>query len=411
MAGDSRCLLLTEVFPPQVGGSGKWLYEVYRRMPLGVVVAAGEHPQAARFDERHLLAMRRMDLQFPKWGILEPRAIGQYWHVAGRLLRLVREEEITAVHCGRVLPEGWLAWLLKWRLGLPYWVFVHGEELQYGLQSRQLGWMMRRVFQGAAGVIANSHNTATLLQARWALPPARVQVVHPGVDATEFVPASRDEGFRESVGWQARRVVLTVGRLQQRKGQDMLLKALPIIRQRVPDVLYVIVGDGEEREALEQQVRTLHLNEQVQFFGEAHSDLLLRCYQQCDLFVLPNREVHGDFEGFGMVLVEAQACGQPVIAGSSGGTRETMRVGKTGLIVDCTRPEPLAQAIGDLLLDPARREAMGRAGRQWVESHFDWSRLSERLGGILCSSVGAPGIAKPLTAAGKIPAQSTTATL
>jgi len=92
--------------------------------------------------------------------------------------------------------------------------------------------------------------------------------------------------------------------------------------------------------------------------------------------VLPNRNVDGDIEGFGMVLLEAQACGRPVIAGNSGGTTETMRVGSTGLILNCESPVELERVIPELLLDPARLSSMGRAGRHWTETHFAWPALT-----------------------------------
>jgi phosphatidylinositol alpha-1,6-mannosyltransferase len=148
------------------------------------------------------------------------------------------------------------------------------------------------------------------------------------------------------------------------------------VRCAVPDVLYVIVGEGERRRCLEQLVQELGLKGHVQFRGEPSDEELVACYQQCDLFVLPNREVQGDIEGFGMVLVEAQACGKPVIAGASGGTAETLVKGKTGLVVDCRAPEPLAAAVTDLLTDDARRAAMGQAAAQWARTAFAWDRLA-----------------------------------
>jgi cytidyltransferase-like protein len=134
---------------------------------------------------------------------------------------------------------------------------------------------------------------------------------------------------------------------------------------------------------------------------------LIECYQQCDLFVLPNRTVEGDFEGFGMVLVEAQACGQPVIAGDSGGTRETMIVGETGLIVDCTRPEPLAEAVGELLVDKGRRARMGQAAREHALAQFDWPQLAARAAGILGLHGEAP--AMPAIAIAQEPAEAVVA--
>ena len=149
-------------------------------------------------------------------------------------------------------------------------------------------------------------------------------------------------------------------------------------RAAVPHVLYSIVGDGEERTALEDLVASRGLACHVQFLGEIADDRLVQCYQQCDLFVLPNRQVGRDIEGFGMVLLEAQACGKPVIAGDSGGTAETMRIPDTGLVVPCDGPDAVAGVVIDLLGDCERRARMGAAARDWVVEHFDWESLSRQ---------------------------------
>src|SRR5205085_2921857 len=124
---------------------------------------------------------------------------------------------------------------------------------------------------------------------------------------------------------------------------------LPAIRQVFPDVLYAIVGDGPEREYLQHLAADTGVEHCVQFLGEMQDDRLLTCYQQCDLFALPNRQVDKDIEGFGMVLLEAQSCGKAVLAGASGGTAETMQVAQTGRIVCCDTPEPLAAQVIDML--------------------------------------------------------------
>jgi phosphatidylinositol alpha-1,6-mannosyltransferase len=168
---------------------------------------------------------------------------------------------------------------------------------------------------------------------------------------------------------------LTVGRLQKRKGHDQMILALATIRKHVPNILYAIVGDGEERSYLQSLVEEHGQREHVQFLGEIDDQRLLQCYQQCDLFALPNRRVGKDFEGFGMVLVEAQACGKPVIAGDSGGTAETMRIPDTGRVVCCDGHDELAKLVIELLLNRQALEKMGRAARAWVAQHFDWSAL------------------------------------
>jgi phosphatidylinositol alpha-1,6-mannosyltransferase len=203
-------------------------------------------------------------------------------------------------------------------------------------------------------------------------------VLSPGVDTARFVPAPPDERVREALGWSGRMVVLTVARLQKRKGHDRLIDAVGLLRDRWPSLLYAIVGEGEERQALEARVAETGLGDNVRFHGALADTNLIPAYQQCDLFALPNRTVEGDFEGFGMVLLEAQACGRPVLAGDSGGTNEALQDGESGVIVDCTLATTLAEAIAALLDDPARCARMGASGRRWTEEHFDFDVLAPR---------------------------------
>jgi phosphatidylinositol alpha-1,6-mannosyltransferase len=374
-----KILLVTEVFPPRTGGSGRWFWELYRRLPRGqVVIAAGADPRQDEFDRTHDLAVARLPLTFRSWGVCGPRSLWNYGRAVRRLHRLVRTERVGVVHAGRCLPEGLLARALKAWHGLPYVCYVHGEELYYASTSRQLTWLTRGVLSGADRVIANSRNTLRLLQNEWAVPAARVRLLHPGVDTQRFVPAPRSARVRDQLGWGDRPVVLTAGRLQQRKGQDQMIRALPAIRQPIPEVLYAIVGGGPERASLEGLAAGAGLGGHVQFLGEVDEDTLLRCYQQCDLFALPNRQVGPDIEGFGMVLVEAQACGKPVLAGASGGTPETMRIPETGRVIPCDDPRPLATAVIELLADRPQLLRMGEAGRAWVVERFDWQPLARQ---------------------------------
>jgi phosphatidylinositol alpha-1,6-mannosyltransferase len=369
-------LLLSEVFPPKTGGSGRWFWEIYRRMAREeVVVVAGEGPGAEEFDRTHDLRVARIPLTWDDWGLFSLRGVWNYGRSFAAVRKLTRRHAVDQIHCGRLLPEGWIARMLKKYTGLPYLCYVHGEEMCCGRASRQLGWMMRRVLDDAQLIIANSRNTADILRHGWHVRPDRVEVMHPGVDVDRFTPALRDAQTRAGLGWNDRPVVLTVGRLQRRKGHDQMIGALAAVRQAIPDVLYAIVGEGEERSYLETLVRENELARHVQFLGELDDNQLAACYQQCDLFVLPNRNIGGDIEGFGMVLLEAQACGRPVLAGDSGGTAETMRIRETGRTVDCSGPTKLAEAVIELLANPALCDEMGRVGRRWVVERFAWDAL------------------------------------
>lgn len=384
----SGVVLLAEAFPPAFGGSGRWFWESYRRLEWPALRVVTTHRcDAPAFDASTLLRIDRIPLSLRETGIFSWAGLHGYWNVVSYLKRLHRQSPLSAVHCARCITEGWAGWLF-WRLtGVPYLCYVHGEDVNWSphgerlgvMSSRQHRWMARRVLRDAFLLIANSHNTRQILQDIWNVQADRIRVVHPGVDTRLFVPAARSSRIRSPLGWHDRRVILTVGRLQKRKGQDMLIRALTRLRATFPDVLYVIAGDGEERSALESLVRELGLDDLVQFRADVNDNELLTLYQQCDLFALPNRAVGHDIEGFGMVLLEAQSCGKPVLAGDSGGTREALLPGVTGWLADCTTPESLATALSDALSDSQRLDAMGLRAAEWVREEFDWYRVVDKM--------------------------------
>ena len=387
-----KVLLITDVFPPRGGGSGRWLWELYRRLDgLSVHVAAGITPGAETFDRAATLPIVRLPLSFTSWGVWSVRGASQYARALLRLRRIVSTVGPDVIHCGKCLPEGLIAALIQRWYGIPFHCFVHGEELTLAGTSRELTRLTRRVLHESAGVIANSRHTKDILMQTWGVEGDHVTVMHPGVDTSTFAPAPASPVVRERLGWANRRVVLTVGALQKRKGQDMLIRALPAIRASCSDVLYAIAGEGWERPYLERLVAEHGVSDVVQFRGVPTDAELVECYQQCDLFALPNRQVGWDFEGFGIVLLEAQACGKPVIAGRSGGTAEAMDPPFTGRLVCCDTPDALAETVSGLLDDADARRAMGARARAWVVERFDWRVLASEA----CHRFAHPGLEGP----------------
>jgi len=372
-------LLLTQVFPPKTGGSGRWLWELYRRLDnMDVHVIASDAPGSAEFDRRAPIPIFRMGLDFPSWGVAPWAGGTHYYQRLLEIRRIVAGVRPDEVHCGKCLPEGLLATLLKMQTGIPFVVYAHGEELMLAATSGELRVLTRYVLRSAATVIANSAHTQHLLTTTWHVPSAKVVIMHPGVDTSRFVPAPCDQEIRGRLGWANRRVILSVGTLQKRKGQDMMIRALPSIRARCPDALYVMVGEGLERSYLDNLVAEHGVEQAIQFRGVPSDDELIECYQQCDLFALPNRQVGWDIEGFGIVFLEAQACGKTVIAGASGGAPETIKRSFTGEVVACETPDHLAAVTADLLDNPERRMLMGQHGRRRVVEHFDWGILTSQ---------------------------------
>jgi phosphatidylinositol alpha-1,6-mannosyltransferase len=355
------------------------MWELYSRLPRGhFFIAAGENQGQAAFDATHDLPIRRLPLALENWGLRSWRGLTGYARAVRRLSTLISEFRIQQIHCACVLPEGLMALALKKWFAVPYICYAHGEELTCAGSSRELRWLMNRVLTNSELIICNSRNTLNILASQWGLTHDKLAILHPGCDTDYFRPAPRNESVRARLGWGRRPVILTVGRLQKRKGHDIMLRALATIRSQFPQVLYAIVGSGEEEPFLRQLVDAEGLHDHVCFHGELNDDALLYCYQQCDVFVLPNRQVGKDIEGFGMVLVEAQACGKPVIAGASGGTAETMIENQTGWIADCTHPGPLIELISTILNDSRRAQTMGRDARLWSEKWFNWSSCCQR---------------------------------
>ena len=380
-----KTLLLSEIFPPETGGSGRWFWEIYSRMPRDqFVIAVGDDPEAAAFDKTHDLDVIRLPLTLSDWGLASWAGLSGYWRLFRTIRKIVRERGIDRIHCGRCLPCGFVGLMLNKIDGIPFSCYVHGEDanaVSVGasdgvLSSRQLRWMTRQVMNSVSTIIANSRNSARIATEQWGLPDERVKLLHPGCDTNYFVPATRDANVRKALGWGDRPVLLTVGRLQKRKGHDMVIRALSQVREAIPDVLFAIVGSGEELEPLQRLVESEGQQNHVLFHGKLSDEQLRQAYQQTDLFVLANRQIGTDIEGFGMVLLESQACGRPVLAGDSGGTAETMQLGETGEVVNCDGPDQLALRLIQLLLDRNRLDQMGRAGRSWVVEHFDWAALS-----------------------------------
>ena len=369
-----KTLLLTENFPPKEGGSGRWFWELYSRLPNDkVLIVANDTPEGREFDNTHELDIVRIELESTEWGLASTKGLGFYWETIRKVLKLIKEHGIEEVHCGRVIPEGVIARALKLLAGARYNCFVHGEDVETAATSREHSLLVKNVCKNASMLICNSENTANIVRKLGFDSGSKCEVLHPGVDTSRFEVAAPDTSFRQQMGWSGKRVLLTVGRLQRRKGQDFLIKSMPALLKEFPDLFYAVVGRGECYDELISLVDQHELHDKVCVYPDMDDEALIKCYQQCDIFILPNRTIGNDIEGFGMVLVEAQVCGKPVIAGDSGGTRETMNIGKTGHIIDCSSTENLLNGLSPILRN--REIVDGEVDiADYAKNRFNWDQ-------------------------------------
>jgi phosphatidylinositol alpha-1,6-mannosyltransferase len=335
-----------------------------------------EHPDAASFDQTHDMTIHRMPLSSPEWGVKSFTGLKFYYKVLRKVLDICKKSRPNKILCGRCIPEGFVGYLVNRLRGTEYICFIHGEDIETAKESRELSWIVKCALKRAKILICNSNNTANILRHTWHVEQDKIKVIHPGVDTNYFVPAPYDIDQRNALGWGERPVILTVGRLQKRKGHDKVIQALPEILKTHPRLLYCIIGQGEELDALKKLAAELGVSDSVQFKVNANDTDLLSAYQQCTVFILASRTEGNDIEGFGMVLAEAQACGKFVIAGDSGGTNEAMLPDITGHLIDASSTLEITRAVHVSL---STQNYNAQDCRDFVTEKLDWSVHIKRL--------------------------------
>ncbi|MBB5115333.1 glycosyltransferase family 4 protein [Micromonospora echinospora] len=371
----SRTLLITNDFPPRPGGIQSFVHNLAVRQPPGsVVVYASSWRGAEKFD-----ADQPFEVVRERTRVLLPTPL-----IARRAARLARAYDCDTVWFGAAAPLGLLATGLRRRAGIRRAVaLTHGHEVGWaalpGARSA-----LRRIGRGVDVTTYLGEYTRTRL-ARVLDGLTELRRLAPGVDVETYHPDVDGKEVRKRLGLADRPVVVCVSRLVPRKGQDMLIRALPEIRRRVPGAALLVVGGGPYRSTLEKLARQTGLEHDVVFTGSVPSDALPAHYAAGDVYAMPCRTRNRglDVEGLGIVYLEAGATGLPVVAGDSGGAPDAVRDGETGFVVSGRDVAQLADGVATLLADRDLARQFGAAGRAWVEREWRWETQAQRMAALL----------------------------
>ncbi len=386
-----RQLLLTYDFPPIGGGIARWMGELARHyQPGSLLVSTGFHPDSASTDWQFPNPVDRLATRAKRL-----RTLQGLLRWSARVTSLASSSDIEFVWCGNLKPAAYPArWLLA-RAGIPYGILIHGGDLlalQHQMaQSAYKRATTRALLKTASVLVANSHWTGNLCRSILGMlqldgGPDRVRVVPLGTDPEVFRPGVDTTDVRERYGMRSGRWLITVARLTPHKGIDAGLRVLGDLSGCYPDLRYAVVGSGGELTQLQDTARELGISDRVRFLTQVPDRDLPGLYNCAEVYLGLSRQMPRNVEGFGISLVEASACGIPVVAGRSGGIPDAVRDGETGLLVDSEDAEQVSTAVRGLLDDQSLGRRLGAGGRHAVETHYNWLRVANdlsRLGQLL----------------------------
>lgn len=373
---DGRTLIVTNDFPPRTGGIESFVLAMAQRMPPEQIVV-----HTARQD-----GDRAYDatLAFPVVRDPSPLMVPTP-RIVRRSARLAQRHGCDRVWFGAAAPLALMASTLR-ESGIRRAVATtHGHEIWWS--SVPGARRLLRAIGERTDVLTYLGEYCRERIARPLTPSARDRMVQltPGVDDSVFRPGAGGAAVRERHGLGQRPVVVCVSRMVPRKGQDVLVRALPLIRRRVPDAALLLVGDGPHRRAVQRLVTERGLGDHVVLTGRVPWQQTPAYYDAGDVFCMPTRTRLGGLEpeALGICYLEAAATGLPVVAGSSGGAPDAVLDGENGFVVDGRSPQQVADRVATLLQDRELARRFGERGRAWVAERWRWDDLAVRLQRIL----------------------------
>ena len=374
-----KILCVTNDFGPRAGGIETFIIGLIERMPKDSVIVYTSAQDKSEPYDRQWLDDYGVEVIRDKARILLPTP-----GVAYCVRALIKDRGIKTAFFGAAAPLGLLAPVLR-RAGIKRIIaLTHGHEVWWS-KVWPFTWAMKSIARNVDHLTYLGEFTRRAISRtiNSSAQSAMVKIA-PGIDTEHFAPSDSSE-LRSQLGLTDKKVIVSVGRLVHRKGQDTLIEAMPQILSKIPEAHLLLIGEGPYRQYLEKRAKDLEIDSHITFIGRVMYSDLPKYICLGEVFVMPSRSrLAGlEVEGLGIVFLEASACGLPVIAGNSGGAPDAVIDGVTGVVVDGKDQHVIATSIVNLLEDQEKAREMGRNGREWVINQWRWEIWSEKFRALL----------------------------
>ncbi|MFM2215434.1 MAG: hypothetical protein RJA88_803 [Actinomycetota bacterium] len=377
---DSKILCITNDFGPRAGGIETFVIGLIERLPKNsVIVYTSSQPDSAAFD-RAWMDNYGVRVIRDKSKVLLPTP-----RVASVVRKILRHESIGTVFFGAAAPLGLLSRGLRRAGAKRIIALTHGHEVWWA-KVWPFSWAMRRIGSGVDNLTYLGDFTRTQISRALTDSAASAMVkIAPGIDTDHFAPRADAKALRAELGLTEKKVIVSVGRLVHRKGQDTLVESMPQILSQIPDAHLLFIGEGPYKEYLVKRAAELKVSDAITFIGRIQYAELPRYICVGDIFAMPSRSrLAGlEVEGLGIVYLEASACGLAVVGGKSGGAPDAVLEGETGFAVDGTSTNVVAEAVVTLFKNPERASQMGARGRQWIIDEWRWEIWAKKFAQLL----------------------------
>ncbi len=354
-----KFLLITLEYPPTNGGIAHYYSNLSANWPKANLDILDNH-------NNELIDLK---LSFFKW---RPSI--------KKLYQLLKKREFDYLLVGQILPLGATAWLLSFVFNFRYAVFFHGLDFSLATKGGRKKWLSKLILKRADKIIPANSYVAKQLQEFLPLKKDQIIIINPALGEIKKPNEKIIEQIKQKYNLQEQKIILSIGRLVRRKGFDYCLQAL----KNITDLnwVYVVIGDGPDRDYLKQLSLDLfgeNYASNIIFLGEIEEAEKTAWLSLADVFLMPSRNINGDYEGFGIVYLEANAQHKPVIAGDSGGVRDAVKNGFNGLLVDPENTQAITDATRKLLTQPELAKNLGEFGYRRVITEFSWSKQAKKL--------------------------------